>query len=110
MVRPAVICSFVQRSFSDLTRLSSPARLAIGLLCLGATCAWQTAQAQDQALRSAQRHESIRRLRLTKFYDTPDPLPPGKPGELIRAAAFDEYDLPLGISAVRILYHSRHVI
>ena len=31
----------------------------------------------------------------------------GKPGELIRASAFDQYDLPSGVSAVRLLYHSR---
>jgi alpha-beta hydrolase superfamily lysophospholipase len=34
-------------------------------------------------------------------------LPPAKPGELIRAVPFDEYDLPFEVSAVRILYHSR---
>jgi hypothetical protein len=46
-------------------------------------------------------------LRLTDFYNTPSPLPAGKPGELIRSEAFDEYQLPLGVSAFRILYHSR---
>ena len=49
----------------------------------------------------------VRTLPLTKFYDTPDPLPAGKPGELIRSQPFDEYELPLSVSAVRILYHSR---
>ena len=49
----------------------------------------------------------IRTLLLTKFYDTPDPLPAGKPGDLIRSQPFDEYELPLSVSAVRILYHSR---
>ena len=44
---------------------------------------------------------------LTKFYDTPEPLPKGNPGELIRAEEFDYYDLPPGVLAVRILYHSR---
>jgi hypothetical protein len=47
------------------------------------------------------------RLPLTKFYDTPDPLPSGQPGELIRSEPFYEYLLPYTISAVRILYHSR---
>jgi hypothetical protein len=46
-------------------------------------------------------------LPLTKFYDTPHPLPAGKPGELIRSESFDEYELPPEVSAVRILYHSR---
>jgi hypothetical protein len=50
---------------------------------------------------------SLRTLPLTRFYDTPDPLPAGKPGELIRSETADEYELPLEVSAVRILYHSR---
>ena len=45
-------------------------------------------------------------LPLTPFYDTPVPLPSGGPGDLIRSQPFDEYDLPTGVSAVRILYHS----
>lgn len=48
-----------------------------------------------------------RRLPLTKFYDTPEPLPFGQPGELIRSEPFYEYLLPYTISAVRIVYHSR---
>jgi hypothetical protein len=46
-------------------------------------------------------------LPLTDFYATPDPLPPGKPGELIRSAAFYGYQLFYKITAIRILYHSR---
>ncbi len=46
-------------------------------------------------------------LPLTSFYDTPHPLPPGKPGELIRSEPIDQYNLPYELSAVRILYHSR---
>lgn len=45
-------------------------------------------------------------LPLTKFYDTPDPLPAGKPGDLIRSTEFDEYNLPPEVNALRILYHS----
>src|ERR1035437_6717743 len=33
-----------------------------------------------------------RALPLTKFYDTPHPLPAGKPGELIRSEPFEEYE------------------
>ena len=43
---------------------------------------------------------------LTKFYETPKPLPTGKPGDLIRSERFDDYDLPF-VTVVRILYHSR---
>src|SRR5580704_11621743 len=43
---------------------------------------------------------------LTKFYDTPKPLPAGKPGDLIRSERFDDYDLPF-VTTLRILYHSR---
>lgn len=51
--------------------------------------------------------QTPRRLPVTKFYDTPDSLPSGQPGELIRSEPFYEYLLPYTISAVRILYHSR---
>lgn len=47
---------------------------------------------------------------MTKFYDTPSRLPRGNAGELIRFEAFDDYDLPYEISAIRILYHSRSAI
>jgi pimeloyl-ACP methyl ester carboxylesterase len=43
---------------------------------------------------------------LTKFYGAPQPLPRGKPGELIRSEPFDQYDLPFVVT-VRILYHSQ---
>ena len=46
-------------------------------------------------------------LPLTSFYDTPHPLPPGKPGELIRSEPIDQYNLPYELSALRILYHSQ---
>jgi hypothetical protein len=70
---------------------------------MGITCA------QSQAPAPSRRSDLLRAsaLPLTKFYDTPDPLPAGKPGELIRSQPFDEYELPLSVSAVRILYHSR---
>ena len=44
---------------------------------------------------------------MTGFYDAPQPLPAGKPGDLIRSESFDDYDLPLSVNVVRILYHSR---
>lgn len=66
----------------------------------------EEAIARGQAGQVARR-PILRKLPLTKFYDTSDPLPPGKPGELIRSMEFDAYDLPLGVSAVRFLYHSR---
>jgi len=47
------------------------------------------------------------RMPLTEFYDTPEPLPSGQPGELIRSEPFYQYLLPYTVSAVRILYHSR---
>jgi hypothetical protein len=45
--------------------------------------------------------------RITKFYDTPKPLPAGKPGELIHSSPADDYFLNADFSAFRILYHSR---
>ncbi len=49
----------------------------------------------------------MRGLPITKFYETPNPFPPGQPGDLIRSQSFDAYELPSSVSAVRILYHSR---
>ena len=40
---------------------------------------------------------------LTEFYSTPKPFLKGNPGELTRSQAFDEYDLPPGVLAARIL-------
>ena len=44
---------------------------------------------------------------ISKFYDVPKPLPPGKPGELIRSAPAKDYSLSADFAAFRILYHSR---
>ncbi|HEY1731406.1 MAG TPA: hypothetical protein VGG15_06645 [Terriglobales bacterium] len=62
--------------------------------------------AQGIKLTPAQRARARGELPLTSFYNTPVPLPAGNPGDLIRSQPFDDYDLPDGISAVRILYHS----
>ncbi len=63
--------------------------------------------AQSQPAAPSRRGDRLRTLPLTKFYDTPNPLPPGKPGELIRSEPSDDYDLSADFSAVRIVYHSR---
>ena len=63
--------------------------------------------AQAPATAPVKPSQILHTLPLTKFYDTPHPLPAGKPGELIRSESFDEYELPPEVSAVRILYHSR---
>ena len=88
-----------------------PRHTIIGLLCfaglLTTTAGSQSPAHAIQAQVSKKRSELFRPLPLTKFYDTPDPLPPGKPGDLIRSTQFDEYDLPPEVNALRILYHSR---
>jgi len=110
MWRLTQICTFLRRSRSaELDRLSRAIRIAIILICVATIsfAAPEGARAQGQAAGTAKRPVTIRTFRLTKFYDTPDPLPTAKPGELIRSTTFEEYDLPLHVSAVRILYHSR---
>ena len=47
-----------------------------------------------------------RTLPLTNFYETPESLPAGKPGQLIRAEQFAGYRLSYEVSVYRILYHS----
>jgi len=80
--------------------------LAISLVYLSGLLALP-ANTHAQAKNSMKRSEFFRPLPLTKFYDTPDPLPPGKPGDLIRSTEFDEYNLPPEVNAIRFLYHSR---
>jgi hypothetical protein len=63
--------------------------------------------AQAQTATPAKGFRPPHTLPLTSFYDTPHPLRPGKPGELIRSEPIDEYNLPFEVSALRILYHSR---
>jgi pimeloyl-ACP methyl ester carboxylesterase len=63
--------------------------------------------AQDHSARPANRFRPPATLPLTSFYDTPYPLPAGKPGNLIRSEAIDQYNIPYELSALRILYHSR---
>ena len=77
------------------------------VLCAAALFAGATVFAHSQAPAPVKPSYAPRTFPLTKFYDTPNPLPAGKPGELIRSEPFDQYDLPYEISAVRILYHSR---
>lgn len=61
-----------------------------------------------QAKKEGSQKQAIHRwLPLTKFYDTPQPLPPGKPGDLIRSEEFEDYALAPGVNALRILYHTR---
>ena len=83
----------------------SPASLSV--LWAAFLVAGATVFAQSQAPAPAKHWHTPRALPLTKFYDTPNPLPAGKPGELVRSELSDEYDLPYEISAARILYHSR---
>jgi hypothetical protein len=85
----------------------SPASLRVLWAAVLFAGAGATVFAQSQVPATAKPWHTPRTLPLTKFYDTPNPLPAGKPGELIRSEPFDEYDLPYEISAVRILYHSR---
>lgn len=63
--------------------------------------------AQAQTATRAKEFRPPATLPLTSFYDTPHPLPPGKPGELIRSEPIDQYNLPFELSVLRVLYHSR---
>ena len=76
------------------------------LLCLSGLLVGR-AWPQSVAKLPTKRSEFFRPLPLTRFYDAPDPLPPGDPGKLIRSAEFDEYNLPPEVNALRLLYHSR---
>ncbi len=85
---------------------SDKIRPAALVLLLALIFGLNQALAQTIKLTPRQRALAHGELPLTNFYDTPAPLPPGRPGELIRSQAFDNYDLPEGVAAIRILYHS----
>ncbi len=94
---------------ADLDRARSVFLLVVVATYVMAAASVGAGQAFAQARTPVpEKRADIRRnLPLTKFYDTPNPLPAGKPGTVIRSEPFDEYDLPPGVSAVRILYHSQ---
>jgi hypothetical protein len=79
--------------------------LSLSALSLAVSCSTVVLGQTGAATHS--RAEVRRTFPLSHFYDTQNPLRPGKPGELIRKEDFDEYDLSANISATRILYHSR---
>lgn len=108
-MRPCKLCLFENHSrpLQQVATGHSRYFCALTTTVVFAAILLTVAPAQAQATAAARRSEALRPLPLTRFYDTSDPLPPGKPGELIRAEPFDDYDLPYTVSAVRILYHSR---
>ena len=67
----------------------------------------QTRTSATQTKPSTKRSDLFRPLPLTEFYNLPDPLPHGNPGDLIRSSQFDEYDLPPEVNALRFIYHSQ---
>jgi len=91
---------------SSLAGFTSPGHRSLRI-ALAITIAILFADKPVIAQAPAKRSQTLRTLPLTSFYDTPHPLPVGKPGELIRSEPFEEYELPPEVSAVRILYHSR---
>lgn len=51
---------------------------------------------------------NMKKFPLTEFYDTPDTFAEnGKPGDLIRSENFNEYTVPPGVRATRILYGTK---
>jgi pimeloyl-ACP methyl ester carboxylesterase len=78
---------------------------AVSLILAGLPANSEFAQAQTATAPKGFRPPAT--LPLTSFYNTPHPPSPGRPGQLIRSEAIDQYNLPYELSALRILYHSR---
>ena len=108
-MRPFKLWSHRKSSFAALPLFrEGPLRVTLAVGVAAATLlARGTPFAQAQTPAPAKRSHILRSLPITRFYDTPDPLPTGKSGELIRSEEFEQYELPFSVSAVRILYHSR---
>jgi hypothetical protein len=82
----------------------NPLLLLVALVCLSGSLAGQVS---PQTFGSAgRRAPNSGMFALSSFYEIADPLPAGKPGDLIRFDTFDRYELPFNIIAVRILYYS----
>lgn len=94
--KPTVVPRRISRAI-----LSTTLRSAF-LTLLSIPPAW----AQADRVEPQKISENRRNFPLDKFYDVPTPLPAGKPGGLIRSVEFDDYALPPGVIATRILYHS----
>ncbi len=84
----------------------------VGATCLlvaGTLSPVDGAWAQDlpQTPAAALAFEKADRVTDDAFYKTATPLPPGKPGELIRSDPTGDYSVGKGVKGYRILYHSR---
>src|SRR5271169_5546407 len=99
--------------FSRLSVCTGPRRFPSALLAAIAVrtvtllLAVAPVSAQGQAAAPAKHADRLGRLKLSKFYDTPSPLPAGKPGELIRSEPSEAYSLAADLAVIRIVYHSR---
>ena len=79
---------------------------ALAWVCVAVTSVVQSQEPQPTHQTAGPLRHAPRTFPIKKFYDTAN-LAPGKPGDLIRSQEFDQYDLPEGVLATRILYHSR---
>lgn len=85
--------------------------LALSALLTVAGCAADPAPAASPAetppaVAAAIAAERADALPLSSFYDTPDTLATTEPGSLLASEPGTGYELPEGVSATRILYHS----
>src|SRR3989442_13532574 len=77
--------------------------LVLEVLWAAALLAGATTFAHTQAPPPGKSSHPPGALPLTKFYDTPNPLPPYKRGKLLHSEPFDEYGLPYQKSTSLIL-------
>ena len=93
---------------SDVHRRGNTAVLRVlKILGVGTLFAGSAVLAQSPTSSPSRSVFRAPQLPLTEFYSTPDPLPDGKPGELIRSERSYDYTLRSEVSTVRVLYHSR---
>jgi pimeloyl-ACP methyl ester carboxylesterase len=85
----------------------SATKLAIVVAAALGAAAIAAAQEGPKSVAEAVKMEAGDALPITGFYDAPKSLAATRPGALLRQQAFDGYQLPAGVRAVRILYHSK---
>ena len=103
-------CFLECRSVLRLT-LCTTSALIVMLLCVGTTFGQQPstwgANLFAPSVQVGRELDAERALPIASFYKIPAAETPDKPGTLVRAEPATDFALPPGVTATRILYHTR---
>ena len=105
MITITAVAALLPTSLRKATALTAMA------ICAGATFAQQPTTAGANlfapSIQAGKEVDAARALPSTPFYRTPEPKAIAQPGTLVREEAATDFALPPGVTATRILYHTR---